>query len=60
MLLYKDKKEHYVAVKAEYEFAACYGYQACFDGKDVPNIICEAYIREYGGFVIAEDFLAAA
>ncbi len=52
MLLYQHTSGHYLAVAPDYEFAACYGYSQCFAGRNVPDIICQAFIRESGGFVI--------
>ncbi len=54
MLLYQDARGHYLAVPSGLRFAPVCGYRACFAGQDVPDIICAAYVREYGGAVLRE------
>ena len=49
MLLYKDPTNRYLAVPPELRFAATNGYQRCFEGADVPDVICAAFIHEHGG-----------
>ena len=60
MLLYKDSKGRYLAIRSDQRFVPCHGYEICYEGQHVPDIICEAFIREYGGFVIVEDCVEAA
>ncbi len=55
MLLYRHTRGHYLAVPGALRFAPGCGYQACYSGRDVPDIICAAFIREAGGGVLRES-----
>ena len=48
MLLYATPQAHYLAVPLKARFEAP-GYAPCFGGRDVPEVICQAFIRESGG-----------
>lgn len=52
MLLYKDRNDQYLAVPPSLRFAAVNGYRRCFNGRDVPDVICAAFIRESGGIML--------
>lgn len=53
MLLYRANSGQYLAVDPALSFAATKGFDPCFAGQDVPDVICRAFIRECGGFVVA-------
>lgn len=52
MLLYRHTQGHYLAVPVALRFAPGCGYLICFDGRDVPAVICAAFIRESGGQIL--------
>ena len=52
MLLYQHTQGHYLAVAPHMRFAPAAGYALCFDGHNVPDVICRAYVTEHGGNVI--------
>ncbi len=52
MLLYQDASNRYLALPEELRFSATNGYRACYGGKPVPRIICEAFVRESGGWLL--------
>lgn len=54
MLLYRHSSGRYLAVPVGWRFTPSAGYTLCFDGQDVPDIICAAYIRESGGHAVRE------
>lgn len=58
LLLYRDPWDHYMAVRPKLRFQAINGFRACFGGRLVPAVLCDAYIREFGGrYVLTEaDF----
>ncbi len=52
MLLYRDPNDHYLAVPPKLRFVPTNGYELCFQGREVPAVICAAFIREHGGFML--------
>ncbi len=59
MLLYRHEEGHYLAVPPAWRFEAAAGYACCFAGEDVPDIICQAFIRESGGYALRGDDVIA-
>ena len=55
MLLYQHADGHYLVVPPSMRFAPAGGYSICFDGQDVPDVICAAYLRESGGSLLRES-----
>ena len=54
MLLYKNPQNTYLAIAENLGCARIQGFEPCFNGQDVPDIICQAYIRDYGGWVVRD------
>ncbi len=55
MLLYQHARGHYLAVTPSLRFPAGAGYKPCFEGRNVPDIICNAFVREHGGNIVKDD-----
>lgn len=55
MLLYRDTSNRYLAVPTDLRFAPTNGYRHCFGGRDVPDVICAAFIRESGGMMLGRQ-----
>lgn len=55
MHLYLDPQNHYLAVPPALRFVATNGFREVFQNQLVPRIICDAYIREYGGRYIEAE-----
>lgn len=49
MHLYLDPQDRYLAVPAPLRFTPVNGFREKFPGQDVPRVICDAFIRQYGG-----------
>ena len=49
LALYIDPHQQYLAVHPQMKFQAINGFKACFGGRLVPLVLCDAYIREFGG-----------
>lgn len=54
MLLYRDCRNRYLAVPRSLQFAATNGWSVCFEGRDVPEVICAAFVREHGGMLVRD------
>lgn len=54
MILYQHDDGYYLAVPPRWCFRPGAGYCICFDGQDVPDIICAGFIRESGGYALHE------
>lgn len=55
MLLYQHSCGHYLAVTPAMRFKPTAGYALCFDGRNVPELICRAFVDEHGGQIINEQ-----
>lgn len=55
MLLYQHAHGHYLAVTPAMRFKQAAGYILCFDGRNVPELICRAFVDEHGGQIIGEQ-----
>lgn len=49
MHLYLDPDDQYLAVPAALKFLPLNGFRSCFDGQLVPPVVCNAFIRQFGG-----------
>lgn len=52
MHLYLDPDDRYLAVPDGLRFAPVNGFREKFPGQTVPPVICEAFVRQYGGRVL--------
>ena len=52
MLMYLDPHDHYVAVPPQLRFEPINGFRSCFDGEQVPWVVCQALIRQHGGQIL--------
>ena len=49
MHLYLDPTNQYLAVPKSHKFVATQGFRTCFDGQVVPLVVCNAFIKQFGG-----------
>lgn len=49
MHLYLDPDNQYLAVPHTLKFIPQQGFRNCFDGQLVPLVVCNAFIKQYGG-----------
>ncbi|MBR9813972.1 hypothetical protein GYB61_08985 [bacterium] len=49
MHLYLDPNNQYLAVPKTHKFIPAMGFRSCFDGQVVPLVVCNAFIKQYGG-----------
>lgn len=54
MLLYQHASGHYLAVTPSMRFKPAAGFTLCFEGRNVPDLICRAYVAEHGGQLVHE------
>ncbi len=55
MLLYQHAQGHYLAVTPAMRFKPTAGFALCFDGRNVPDLICRAFVDQHGGEIIREQ-----
>lgn len=49
MHLYLDPHNQYLAVPESHKFVPVKGFRTCFEGQLVPLVVCNAFIKQFGG-----------